>query len=243
MPKFENLISSEGSANNHSVDSCVEIVLAGEVLELHPQRCMWWAKEKTLIISDIHLGKSGHFRKHGIAIPTKVNASSLNRFENLIRRYKPGRVLVLGDLFHSEINAEWAEFRNWLQRVYVNYSLKEFRLVEGNHDVLSDEAFDGMNVQRSAKWSRGPFDFVHDPIDFRSQDSPGRIGVAGHLHPAIRLSGKAKQQLHLPGWWFQANPQTLVMPNFGSFTGSSVVKIKAQDQFWVCTKQSVMLVE
>jgi DNA ligase-associated metallophosphoesterase len=220
--------------------SCFAIELAGETLELHPNRSMWWAKEKTLLISDVHLGKSAHFRKHGIAIPKEVNASSLARLEILIRTYSPERVLVLGDLFHSDLNAEWAEFRHWLIRVYATYSLQEFRLVEGNHDVLPDDAFDGIKVTRSAQWSSGPFDFVHDPRDFQTQAAPGRIGVAGHLHPAIRLSGRAKQQLRLPGWWWRADQQTLVMPNFGTFTGSSVVNMKPQDRFWICTDQSVM---
>lgn len=220
--------------------ACVSIKLAGETLELHPERCMWWAKEKTLLVSDVHLGKSAHFRKNGIAIPKDVNASSLNRLENVICKYQPLRLLVLGDLFHSALNEEWNDFREWLNRIFSAHELEEFRLVEGNHDVLPNSAFQGFKVQRSARWSLGPFDFVHDPMDFQLAQAPGRIGIAGHLHPAIHLAGKAKQQLRLPGWWFRSKHQTLVMPNFGTFTGSSVVNVKAGDQFWICTGQSVM---
>ena len=36
---------------------------------LSAQRTVFWEEEKTLILSDLHLGKSGHFRKSGIAIP------------------------------------------------------------------------------------------------------------------------------------------------------------------------------
>ena len=223
--------------------ACVSVELAGETLELHPERCMWWAKEKTLLVSDIHLGKSAHFRKNGIAIPRDVNASSLNRLENLIGQYEPQRLLEIGDRFHSELNEEWNDFRGWLTRIFTAHGLAEFRLVEGNHDVLPDAAFEGLKVQRSARWSLGPFDFVHDPMDFQRVRTPGRIGVAGHLHPAIRLAGKARQQLRLPGWWFRSQHQILVMPNFGTFTGSSVVDVKAEDQFWICTGQSVMPAE
>lgn len=201
---------------------------------------MWWEKEKTLLVTDVHLGKSAHFRKNGIAIPKDVNASSLNRLENVICKYQPLRLLVLGDLFHSALNEEWNDFREWLNRIFSAYELEEFRLVEGNHDVLPNAAFQGFKVQRSARWSLGPFDFVHDPMDFQLAQAPGRIGIAGHLHPAIHLAGKAKQQLRLPGWWFRSKHQTLVMPNFGTFTGSSVVNVKAGDQFWICTGQSVM---
>ena len=220
--------------------ACISVELAGETLELHPERCMWWAKEKTLLVSDIHLGKSAHFRKNGIAIPKDVNASSLNRLEDLVAQYQPQRLLVLGDLFHSALNEEWNDFRKWLTRIFTAHGLVEFRLVEGNHDVLPDAAFEGLEVQRSAQWSLGPFDFVHDPTDFLTAQAPGRIGIAGHLHPAIRLTGKAKQQLRLPGWWFSSKHQTLVMPNFGTFTGASAVDVKAGDQFWICTGQSVM---
>ncbi len=223
--------------------ACVSVKLAGETLELHPERCMWWAKEKTLLVSDIHLGKSAHFRKNGIAIPKDVNASSLNRLENVICKYQPLRLLVLGDLFHSALNEEWNDFREWLNLIFSAHGLVEFRLVEGNHDVLPNAAFQGFKVQRSARWSLGPFDFVHDPMDFQLAQAPGRIGIAGHLHPAIHLAGKAKQQLRLPGWWFRSQHQTLVMPNFGTFTGSSVVNVKAGDQFWICTGQSVMPAE
>lgn len=243
MLKFENSISPDESTNGPSDDSYVEIELAGERLELHPERGMWWAKEETLIISDVHLGKAGHFRKHGIAIPQEVNAASLRRIEALIHFYQPKRLLVLGDLFHSDLNAEWSEFCHWLTRIYGLYDLREFRLVEGNHDVLPDAAFDGIQVNRCANWSLGPFDFVHDPKNFRLQATPDRIAIAGHLHPAIRLTGKAKQQLRLPGWWWQARHQTLVMPNFGTFTGSAVVDMKSQDRFWMCTGELVMPAE
>jgi metallophosphoesterase superfamily enzyme len=64
--------------------------------------------------------------------------------------------------------------------------------------------------------------------------------VAGHLHPALLLQGKAKQRLRLPGWWFQRENQALIMPNFGTFTGSSAVKMKEGDQFWIATEESVM---
>ncbi len=222
---------------------CVSIELAGQRLELHPERSLWWEKEEILMVSDVHLGKAAHFRKHGIAIPPAVNAESLRRLETLIRLYQPRRLLVLGDLFHSDLNAEWSEFCRWLKEIYNSCGLEEFRLVEGNHDVLPDAAFDGIKLVRSAQWSLGPFDFVHDPKDAALPVVAGRVSIAGHLHPAIRLTGKAKQQLRLPGWWWQALRQTLVMPNFGTFTGSSVVEMRAQDRFWICSGQSVVPAE
>jgi metallophosphoesterase superfamily enzyme len=57
--------------------------LKQQTLWLSPERCLFWEEDKSLIISDIHLGKSGHFRKAGIGIPQAVfkedcNSSTLN---------------------------------------------------------------------------------------------------------------------------------------------------------------------
>ena len=225
---------------HHTTSSSLAIELAGEKLELCPERCLWWEKERTLIVSDIHLGKAAHFRKHGIAIPGDVNADNLKRLEALILTHQPDCVLVLGDLFHSSLNSEWDDFRDWLEKINQDCAVNEFRLVEGNHDILPGHAFDGMRIQRCASWSKGPFEFVHEPTDFSAARSPGKIGVAGHLHPALLLHGKAKQRLRLPGWWFQQENQALIMPNFGTFTGSSAVKMKVGDQFWIATEEAVM---
>ena len=108
---------------HHTTSSSLAIELAGEKLELYPERCLWWEKERTLIVSDIHLGKAAHFRKHGIAIPGDVNADNLKRLEALILRHQPDRLLVLGDLFHSSLNAEWHDFRDWLKKINQEYAL------------------------------------------------------------------------------------------------------------------------
>ena len=215
--------------------------MAGETLELHPEALHVVGERKNLVGLGYSLGKIGSFSQKWDCDPEgcqRFKSESLRRIWS--PKYQPQRLLVLGDLFHSALNEEWNDFRKWLTRIFTAHGLVEFRLVEGNHDVLPDAAFEGLEVQRSAQWSLGPFDFVHDPTDFSLAQAPGRIGIAGHLHPAIRLTGKAKQQLRLPGWWFRSKHQTLVMPNFGTFTGSSTVDVKAGDQFWICTGQSVM---
>ena len=41
-------------------------------LVLSPERCMFWEDQQTLILSDMHIGKTAHFRKAGIAVPQQV---------------------------------------------------------------------------------------------------------------------------------------------------------------------------
>jgi len=204
-----------------------------------PERAIWWEEERTLIVSDLHLGKAAHFRRHGIAVPNAVNADTLSRLESLVAQWTPQRLLVLGDLFHSDENAEWGEFRTWLMRIRAEFGLQTFHLVEGNHDILPESAFNGLDIQRSATWKQGEFIFAHDPKDL-GELSAGKVGVAGHLHPAVSMRGKGRQSLKLPCWWFDAKRQVLIVPTFGTFTGSVAVKPKKEDACWVTTGTAVL---
>gem|GEM_PF-6533221 len=51
-------------------------------LTLNTQRSIYWKDQKTLILSDLHLGKAAHFRKHGIAIPMDTAITDLTRLES-----------------------------------------------------------------------------------------------------------------------------------------------------------------
>ena len=172
-------------------------------------------------------------------MPNAVNANTLERLSVLVSSHRPRRLLVLGDLFHSEENKEWLEFQAWLASLNAEPWFDEFRLVEGNHDILHPSAFEGMRLERNAQWSLGAWIFAHDPADLvRLPD--GMHGVAGHLHPALSLVGKGRQSLKLPCWWYSAERRTLVVPSFGTFTGSVSVKPKGGDACWVTTGDAVV---
>ena len=207
--------------------------------EFLPDRAIWWPSESTLIVSDLHLGKAGHFRRHGIAVPNAVNTNTLERLTVLVEQHKPSRLLVLGDLFHSDENHEWLEFKSWLSDLHAQSWFNEFRLVEGNHDILPASAFAGMDVKMSAEWRKGHWVFAHDPKDLVELPE-GAVGVAGHLHPAISMVGKGRQSLRLPCWWYDARRRLMVVPTFGTFTGSVSVQPKKGDACWVTTGDAVV---
>src|ERR1700742_5372630 len=98
-------------------------------LLLLPQKAIYWEQEKTLIAADVHLGKVGHFRKAGIAVPRDLEQDDLACLSDLIFEYKPEKLIFLGDLFHSDMNADWEWLRLWRQQ---NKKL-EIILIRGNH--------------------------------------------------------------------------------------------------------------
>ena len=57
----------------------MEIKIEGQTLKLFSEKAICWVEEKTLIISDLHLGKIAHFRKEGIAIPSTAIKNNFER--------------------------------------------------------------------------------------------------------------------------------------------------------------------
>jgi metallophosphoesterase superfamily enzyme len=54
-----------------------------------------------LILSDLHLGKTAHFRKNGIPLPANIILEDLKRLSILIDHFKPEKIIVVGDFLHA----------------------------------------------------------------------------------------------------------------------------------------------
>lgn len=193
-------------------------------LWLDPLCAMYWEEEDMLVISDLHLGKSGHFRRNGTPLPSNVGDNNHWNLALLIDRYSPEKVLLLGDLFHSEYNEEWDQFLD----LKANYPDLKWILVKGNHDILDETIYSLSNLEVVDVLYLGPFCFVHEPEDLEGKKG---YGLAGHIHPCVRLSGKARQSLRLKCFWFGKSQG--VLPAFGDFTGSHRIVPKKGDDVYV----------
>lgn len=181
-----------------------------EILELTNQRVLFWSKENALILSDIHIGKSGHFQKSGIPIPSSVLQKDLMRLENLINHFSPNKMIVVGDLFHASYNKELDAFKDWLKQ----FQELEIHLIKGNHDRLSNRIYEDFNIKIYQKeLVIGKLKFVHD---FDKIDE-NLFTISGHTHPGVSIKGKGRQRIKLP--CFQVTNHQLILPAFSLFTG------------------------
>ncbi|MDR3711845.1 MAG: metallophosphoesterase [Puia sp.] len=136
-------------------------------LWLSPGRCVFWEEEKALIVSDLHFGKTGHFRKSGIAVPATVYRDDLQRLVAQIQYFQPRQLLIVGDLFHSRENRELELFQKWR----ADLPDLAFRLIKGNHDILHDDWYAAAGIELSEKKLRiGEFLFMHDIGDLTHPD-------------------------------------------------------------------------
>lgn len=207
--------------------------IQNQTWKLLPEKAIYWEERRTLIITDLHIGKSGHFRKAGIAAPSTINAKNLERLEKLIRKYNPSTLLILGDLFHSKANREWLEFEEWLE----NFEDLKIQLVTGNHDLLHQSFYESANISVYETLEMDNFLFVHDPDDSFESDSKITI-VAGHIHPGISLKGKGRQTLRFPCFLF--SDEKILLPAFGEFTGLYNIKPEEDEKVFAVVEGNIV---
>lgn len=205
----------------------------GQTLTLFAQRALYWVEKSMLIVSDVHAGKSGHFRKHGIAVPRSVNDMNFSRLESLIQETDPESILFLGDLFHSENNMEINDFRQWR----VQHEQVEMLLTMGNHDVLYPHLYDDMNIACVDHYRIDPFVFLHDPDD-RKNLRGTLYPIAGHIHPSVKLTGKGRQSIRVPCFYF--GQDFALLPAFGTFTGNHRIKSAPGEKVFALVEEQIL---
>ncbi len=210
----------------------LSLTLAGERLTLLPERAVFQPAKSTVFIADVHLGKAEAFRVHAIPLPDQTTSADLSRLSRLLQRTHASRLVILGDLIHSRsghTDRVIAEFTTWRS----THAEIEFVLVQGNHDRFARIPADWQIRTLKAPVISAPFVWLHQPAL-----SDEGFTLAGHLHPAYRLSGKGRQQLKLPCFWRQ--PGMLVLPAFGSFIDSASIRPSADDRVYVVAGDDVL---
>jgi len=199
-------------------------LLHNQTLWLSPERCIYWEEQNSLIVSDLHFGKTGHFRKSGIAVPQNVYKEDLQRLVNHVQYYKPQQLIVVGDLFHSVQNKELDFFKKWR----LDFSHLHIQLVKGNHDILKKDWYTAANISvTDTHLHVGNFCFVHDISEACAPSDDIHYYFSGHIHPCVLLKGLGKQSVSLPCYYFTKN--FAVLPAFSKFTGTAIVDRKSAE--------------
>ena len=209
--------------------------LFNQTLWLSPDRCIFWEEENALILSDLHFGKTGHFRKEGIGVPQKIYKEDLHRLFNQVQFFKPSVLLITGDMFHSYNNKEIDFFLKW-RRDLPNIT---FYLIKGNHDVLPDKFYQEANITVAKNMlSIGNFCFTHDFCFNSEKKKENYFTFSGHIHPGIRMKGPGKQSCMLPCFYFAET--YAVLPAFSLFSGLYKLTPKKRDTVFALVEGQVI---
>lgn len=198
-------------------------------LILSAERCLFWEDQSTLILSDMHIGKAAHFRKSGIAVPQQIFQEDLQRLFQQIHFFSPQKIIVTGDLFHSESNLEHDWFSKWRSEL----NGIQIVLVKGNHEILHNQLYEELGIEIVEKeLIDAPFRFAHD---LTKNKSGGDFLFTGHTHPGFKITGKAKQAFVFPCFYF--TPNYCILPAFSKFTGKHLVEMKKGEQVFAIIRE------
>jgi DNA ligase-associated metallophosphoesterase len=182
--------------------------LAGERLMLDPVGVLHWPAGRTLAVADLHLEKGSAFAAAGRLLPPYDTRETLLRLALTLRRYRPARLVALGDSFHDAGGAARlaAGDAALLGRLLAGL---EMIWVLGNHDPMPPAGLPGAAM---AEWRSGPLRFRHQAE--AGDAKPGE--VSGHFHP------KATMPTRVGGITrpcFVGDARRLLLPAFGAYTG------------------------
>lgn len=206
-------------------ERALAVDIRGERLLLHAHRAVIWPARATVLIADLHLGKSEFFRRSGLAAPEGSSAQDLQRLGELIEEHSARRVVLLGDFVHAAFQQRGDHedtFASWRDR----YGSVQIVVIAGNHDRRAA----GRVLTSAVDWAgaeviEGPFVLRHHPA--RTMEG---YTLCGHIHPVVQLYGMRRERTRMPVFWRQE--QCLVLPSFGEFTGGAEVEPGVNDRLY-----------
>lgn len=211
----------------------------GEELWLLAERAVYMPLHKTLVVSDLHFTKTGHFRKSGVPVPQQVFVEDMQRLFALVQKNKIEHTVVVGDFFHSDANKELNLFSRWRN----DFSQLTISLIRGNHDILEDEWYNenAIDVYDENVFSINNISFIHDYSLLEKEAlHDATYYISGHIHPSVFIGGKNRQGMRLPCFYFSEN--MAVLPAFSKFSGYATIKPGKQDAVFAIMNDKVMKV-
>ena len=179
------------------------------LLEMLPSRALYLPETKELLICDIHLGKAEYFQQNGIPLTNNSDENNFARMKNIVKKYTPEKLIILGDLFHSK----YSICENLQKKVedLPRILNTKVELVLGNHDI-------GCNVKNIKIFDIKKFKniaFSHEPLNLADNKI---LNICGHYHPKLYLKNNG-DKLSFRCFAMDMKKNILFLPAFGDLTG------------------------
>lgn len=206
--------------------------IAGESVELWPQRALFWPAGGTMFIADPHFGKAAAFRSFGLAAPDGT-AEDLQRLDELLNSAAATRLVVLGDFFHARAGRSEATLTA-LATWRADWPQLAITLVRGNHDRHAGDPPASLAIECvSEAWPLGPWACCHRPASH-----PDGHVLAGHVHPGVALRDRGGARLRSA--CFVSGPRRTLLPAFGAFTGLEMITPGEGERIFVTGESEVV---
>ncbi len=201
------------------------------------------ARERSLIVADLHLGIEGELASKGVSLPSQIPKVK-ERLLELIKRRRPDRLIFLGDVKHNVPIASWQEWRELPGFFEELAKLVRVEIIRGNHDG----GLEGM-VPREVKihgargivlGKRKRVGLMHGHTWPSPEVLNTKLLAAAHNHPAVEFRDELGGRTIEPVWLrakLDASkfpkrlqeqiegepPELLVIPAFSELVGGAAV--------------------
>ncbi|NBR50512.1 MAG: ligase-associated DNA damage response endonuclease PdeM [Alphaproteobacteria bacterium] len=210
-----------------------EFVINGVKLIADVSGALYRPDKNMLIVADLHFEKASAFAARGVALPPYDTAATLRRLADAFNAFNPQSFVSLGDAFHDD---DWPSRMSQADRAELARltGAVETVWVTGNHDPTPPIGLPGAAIEifRDA-------DLVmrHEPLARGADFEAGEL--AGHLHPCAKLRQRGR---NLRRRCFVHDAQRVILPAFGTLTGSLNVRDVAFDGLFDGTEYQAVMV-
>ena len=209
----------------------MEISKGVEIMDL----CLYFKKEKALVMSDFHMGYEEALNKEGILVPRLQYAETMKRLEKLLTGFEIKTIVINGDLKHEFGTISETEWRHTLKLLdFLSEHCKKIILIKGNHDTILGPIAKKRGLDIKKNYVIGKTMVLHgDKIPHGEKFASMKRLVIGHEHPAVSLHKDGRLETYkcfLKGKW--KNKEIIVMPSFNLVTeGTNVLREKVLSPF------------
>ena len=185
---------------------------AGKII-LDARKVAYLPTSRSLLVADLHFEKGSYLREIGRSVlPAFDTQDTIARLYDIVRDYKPARIIALGDSFH-DINADERLAPQAASKLNaLSSSDCELIWILGNHDPDIPSVVCG---RREDHIETDGFLLTHHP-----HDPDDGVNICGHYHPKAKISSPAGS---VTAPCFAISEDRIVMPSFGTFTGGLYV--------------------
>jgi len=149
---------------------------------------------ETLIISDLHIGYEAYLNNKGVLMPRVHFEKQKNELIDLLKKLKPKRVILNGDIKHEFGIINSQEWKDTIELIKIIKTVADLIIIKGNHDKVTDIIAEVENIKVIEYYLLDDIYICHGDFIPSKIDKNINTIIIGHEHPAFILKDEAKSE-------------------------------------------------
>lgn len=179
-------------------------------------RCLVLEEGPTVVLGDLHLGYERALEQEGMYLP-RVNTDSIrDALNEILCRYEPSRVVLLGDVKHDFKRAGFEEKREVRKIIGLLAEAAETVVIKGNHDNYIQNIISDLGILAVDN-----IDIMGYRLEHGHVDSGVRPVIIGHEHPSVRIPGSVGGGMKIQCFVHAKKDGVIVLPPFSPFSSGN----------------------